>query len=522
MGIFPHAAGDFKKKRSHDDSLVISRTNFTLGGKETFIPPRLLYGTVPTALLEAFHMWQGEDDIIRGSPIEEGSQWFNYYVEIYLNSKEPSYLNEENNLTATIVRRPIHMGFTKIKSAQGQKVASALLRDSGLRLNTEIEDKQKEYMEAAVMQLSTLGYPPSVCRLALRKCDNDLDMAAAWMLDESNLQEMMAAAMIEEQGAISMPGITSTSESTGYLSILQEEGFSPSAAQYALELNGNDLALAKAWLLDPANKDQINMLNETHEVSQMEVETEQSTQSTLRSSLRSSTSLRRSMTMPMDQTAADLKLQNLMETTENLASNQRSMLYRLATVLTRLEDASHILVWSSPHHDPKAEDTTELGFISVIELPRLKVKFQPRQEEDGRVLLYLLDHEGWFLSDSFAQLNNSENAMEISDRHPPGTNFLKSQLMGIENCLVLENHSRELQVMIANHDITRPRIMGEPFASKLIFDRSSLGWQQVMTVRYFLYPVHTSRTFLLPQTLSSTLYLLLLRFFNRYYYILHT
>jgi hypothetical protein len=148
------------------------------------------------------------------------------------------------------------------------------------------------------------------------------------------------------------------------------------------------------------------------------------------------------------------------------------------------------------------------------------VKFQLRKDEDGKVQIYLLDHEGWFISDDMTLQNpataTSKQDMEIDlPKMPPGTPFLKELMHGIENCVVLENQSCELQLMVANHDINRPTIKGEPFGSYLIFDRSSVGWQQVMDTRFFLYPVHTSRTFLLPETLSATLYLLLLRFFNR-------
>ena len=44
-----------------------------------------------------------------------------------------------------------------------------------------------------------------------------------------------------------------------------------------------------------------------------------------------------------------------------------------------------------------------------------------------------------------------------------------------------------------------------------------MGWQQVMDTRYYLYPLHTSRTFLHTQTLDSALYLVLLRLLNRDY-----
>lgn len=48
-------------------------------------------------------------------------------------------------------------------------------------------------------------------------------------------------------------------------------------------------------------------------------------------------------------------------------------------------------------------------------------------------------------------------------------------------------------------------------------DRSSLGWQSVMDSRYYLYDVHTSRTFLHAPTLAARLYLVLMRLMARQY-----
>jgi hypothetical protein len=72
-------------------------------------------------------------------------------------------------------------------------------------------------------------------------------------------------------------------------------------------------------------------------------------------------------------------------------------------------------------------------------------------------------------------------------------------------------------VLVGNQDVLRPRVGGEPFSTLLLADRASVGWQQAMETRYYLLPVHTSRTFLAPPTLSSTLYLVLLRLLHRAY-----
>lgn len=71
-------------------------------------------------------------------------------------------------------------------------------------------------------------------------------MAASWLLDENNLPDIMATAMMEE----SMQGHITTNDRQSYLLVLESEGFSHTATQYALDLMGGDLNLAKSWLFD--------------------------------------------------------------------------------------------------------------------------------------------------------------------------------------------------------------------------------------------------------------------------------
>jgi hypothetical protein len=222
-----------------------------------FTPSRLLHGVIPSALLEAFHIWQGEDDLLRGTPIEEGSQWFNYKLEMSLSKRDPIAKGEEN-LVATVVRRPLYTPATKIKSASSGVPKSALLCESGMRIQSDMEDKEKLVFESSVRELTTLEYPPAACRLALRKNENIMEMAASWLLDENNLPDIMAAAMMDESGQ----GHITTNDRQSYLPVLESEGFSHTAAQYALDLMGGDLNLAKSWLLDEANQEQIEMLSE--------------------------------------------------------------------------------------------------------------------------------------------------------------------------------------------------------------------------------------------------------------------
>merc|ERR1712100_7714 len=110
-----------------------------------------------------------------------------------------------------------------------------------------------------------------------------------------------------------------------------------------------------------------------------------------------------------------------MDIPENEGEN--SFLYRLGTVLSRIEDLSHILVWSTTNTDnmrisSQIDDNNTMK-ISFIELPRLKIKFQPRQDNDGNIRLYLLNYAGWFVSEF-----DKENPL-------PGIKFLDKLLIGI-------------------------------------------------------------------------------------------
>ncbi|KAH3756032.1 nxn protein [Pelomyxa schiedti] len=447
------AAGNWKQGRKVGESLVITRRNTKLGGRETYIPPRLLQGVVPGALLEAYHMWQGEDSVIRGEPIDPQSQWFGYSVEITIN----------NDKTAKIIRRTAG-SYTPIKT-NAPIFASSLLRYTRT-VNTTTNN--------GLTQLMNMGFSAAVCKLALRHCSNNTEAAAAWLLDDSNMMEIA--------GAMSTDDRPSTQQ--GLLPLLEEEGFGHNSSVYAMNLFGGDLAHARSWLLDDCNKEVIASLETTQ-----------------KPKLASEPVAASPTTQPQAVSrVGELELFNLLD------SEPGTMLHRLVQLLSRIEDASHILVWGVPG-DLRQSARTDRNFvkISAVELPRIKVKFQPMQDDDGVVRLFLLDHAGWFVSDT------------ATEGHMAGSGFIQKLLGGIENCLLLENQCREFRVMVANHDLYRPQIFGRPFSTRLVCDRGSLGWTGVMDMRYFLYPVHTSKTFLLTPSLSSLLYLILLRVLNREY-----
>ena len=147
---------------------------------------------------------------------------------------------------------------------------------------------------------------------------------------------------------------------------------------------------------------------------------------------------------------SDLTLLPLIDSSlDDSESDEALWLLRLARVLTRIEDCSHILVWGSP----KAQDaqskkeerdgrTVHRSYqVRVVELPRLKMKFQPIRRPDGQVHLHLLDHAGWFISDLSLEADGVKE-----ERAEFGLTFLSALINRIDNCLILENQSHELQV----------------------------------------------------------------------------
>ena len=88
---------------------------------------------------------------------------------------------------------------------------------------------------------------------------------------------------------------------------------------------------------------------------------------------------------------------------------------------------------------------------------------------------------------------------------------------GLPHSLLMENSANEFEVLLCNHDVHRPVVRGSPFSTDLVFDRSSIQWQETMERRFYLLPVHTSKTFLVTPTLASNLYLILLKLLGRRY-----
>lgn len=184
-----------------------------------------------------------------------------------------------------------------------------------------------------------------------------------------------------------------------------------------------------------------------------------------------------------------------------------SALRRLARLLLRLEDLSHILVWSLSELSKANDDCT----IDLIELPRLHLTFRAKVEA-GSVRLYCEQHEGFFITNG-----RSDDVMRL--------------LEGVPNSLLLEHQDGGLSVLVSAASLPKrvAAVDGEtaessgpdrlqPFPSELDLSCGDTRWlANLGAERHYLYPVHVSRAFLFCPSLAASLYMLLLRLLARQY-----
>ncbi|KDO28986.1 hypothetical protein SPRG_20090 [Saprolegnia parasitica CBS 223.65] len=480
-----YAAGDIMELQSSGNSLVILRRNKSLHGVETYLPPRFLQGLIPSAFLEAFKFWQGEDGILRGEPLDDESQWFKYQLEIQL----------KHNKVAYVVRKAIDAAPTLIQHTLGQPSVIAP-PPAPIAVPPTPPPMRQEMVIADedVVQLMSLGFSYSGCVLALKESGNSVEEAAMWLLDEANQTRILQADEIPEEALEA-----SLREQQLVEAVMAASSVSRIAATYALELFNHDDTLATAWLCEPDNAD---------EIARMEADTRGGDADT---SLPNAPRLAKQASEGEQADAKRVKMTHggelVLLNPLHIASPDSTMA-RIAHVLGRIEDLSHVLIWTATlptallQHETESDPVGELSQIALIELPRLKLRFEPRRGDDGRVHLYMVDQREWFIClDDMSKLSAPLRALATS----------------MPDAVVLATSRDEYRFLCANHDVYRPMVQGVPFSTVVVPNRASAGWQQVMETRYYLYPVHASQTFVLTPSLSSTLYLILLALMNRQY-----
>lgn len=169
-----------------------------------------------------------------------------------------------------------------------------------------------------------------------------------------------------------------------------------------------------------------------------------------------------------------------------LYSPEGSFLAQLREYLVRVEDMSHILVWT------KGDGKGNALSVDLIELPRLGVSFARRVDASGTSRLYSSLHVGMYLS-----LKWSAAADKLFAPFPHG--------------LVLENIDGEMALMVPATLPQRAKI--STGGARLVFCHAPPVTDSgvVGVVPHYFYPIHLSNMFLFTTTLESALYLILMR-----------
>ncbi|CAI5722768.1 unnamed protein product [Hyaloperonospora brassicae] len=500
------ASGEPSERQIAGGSLVVLRKNNLLNGSEQFVPSRLLQGVIPSCLLENFSFWKGEDGRLRGNAVDTKSQWFRYRVEVELNELGHAFIS----------RKPITMPFTTIQTGKTGTVCSSngsfleplpalteMPKKAASEGHRPASPKLSKTNDGDVVQLMAMGFSYVGCALALRESRNNVNLAAQYLLDESNQMQILAAEEAAAAGDFVLSSEEQHEQDVGLL-MSMEASCSRVAAGYALNLFAADLELAKVWLSDPANRAEIQRV----EVAECG---DSSTSVVVNEEL--------ALRMETDEDAKDadgesgvaeqaeeafgepLYLLNMLEAS---AARENDEVLALSTLLCRVEDLSHVLVWCTCKGTKSSP--CEITSITFIELPRLNLKLQPKKDSiSGHIRLHVMDQSHWYVSDL---------SLSVPKETPT---YLRRVLEIASDCLVLESDTSDLKLLCPNHDLHRPAIRGHPFSSVLVSDRGSVEWQQVMKTRFYNYPVHSSNTFVLPPSLSSTLYLILLSLLTRKY-----
>eukprot|EP00049_Salpingoeca_infusionum_P014496 m.271712 g.271712 ORF g.271712 m.271712 type:complete len:4223 (+) comp15683_c19_seq1:207-12875(+) len=502
-------AGDMRRTRGNEPSLILQRRNVKLAGHEVFIPKRLLLGLIPSSLLESHQFFQGEDGTIRGSPASEADDdWLHFDIEVTLE-EDPT-----RGIVGKVVRLDGTGCHTQIATDESHVEGENLLvRQTSI---AQPSVQTIEYNPQHVEGLVAIGISELAAKLALRTCKHNPEAAAEWLFDPSN------------KAAIDAELAMDTDASVEVVEQLVEMGFPEIAAKRAIALDGT-LEGAIMWLSDDANVAECARLEEQAGGS-VEAAGDGAPSTVLRQAssselLRLSTSDVADVPEPVRQGTPTHCLLNLLD------AEPGSFLYRLGELVVRVEDFSHVLVWGSI---PSPDDPTSTVEVDVIEMPRLKLRLKPRVVGSS-IRLGLLDHPGWFVSDVLSEtvldseaatctsaadesaLDTSTDDVGVASTKQKSKSQLANLLEGLEHSLLLENGAGGYMVLMPNHDVHRPRVSKEPFSAQLVFDRSSLGWLTTMDTRYYLYPVHQSQLYLSCSTLASTLYLLLVRLLTRWY-----
>ena len=218
-------------------------------------------------------------------------------------------------------------------------------------------------------------------------------------------------------------------------------------------------------------------------------------------------------------------------------------LYNLRRALVRIEDLSHVLLWSTS--DPESYAAAGAGdaeqcALSLLELPRLRLRFQMRGTR-----FESLNYSGHFISNRpwgsgalasridaipqsivlvrlrtqthyrryYRYVNIScESCSQFDSRAPPPRIIFDSPC-------VQENDKNETFLLVPNYAVKRRAIASDPLHTQLSFVKSHPLWSKHVALRYYLFSSTLVDPLWPDQTpgLAASLYIVLMRLVSRDY-----
>ncbi|CAC9518839.1 conserved hypothetical protein [Leishmania infantum JPCM5] len=508
LAVTAFQAGELKRRIFNESTLEIHRYNEAIRGREVYIPARLLQGLIPSVLLESFFMWQGEDDVLRGYPLSEENEtasvlpdaaasgagkrkpargevmdhWFNYSIEVHLHlgRRGSGAIGEAASSPATssacvVVRRNDkgHSAIVEEKRAASSADAAA----DAARTKTMAEAQGAAHR--LMLERATSG-------------DGSMDLSTdalhANEEDESGGDPIRIA---DADVALLHEALSHLPKGVCMQLLRQARGDIASALTWASSAANADALLAMVKKDAKASGEEGG--SKRHQLAQMVAKTQRAVET------------------------CDYVLVNLLHC--------RNLSY-LLQMLTRIEDCSHILAWGrrcsaagkakcdaasadeGAAHSLRVEDTTDTGTyvqIELIEMPRLRVRFYTSTDgSSSRARLFLADQPGWRLA-------------EWDDFHTARWRQLRALQAPFQQCLLLCNSTREVAFLCPNHDFAPMKISDDPFNPMLLFDRSSYTWREAVPSPFYVYVVHSSSSFVMPPSLSASLYYAVMQCATQHY-----
>ena len=526
LAVTAFQAGELKRRIFNESTLEIHRYNSAIGGREAYIPARLLQGLIPSVLLESFFMWQGEDDVLRGYPLSDESESASVLQDAAMSSSSG---NNNNNSS----------GSKRGKGAHGE------VMDHWFNYSIEIHLHVGRTSRSATGDVVKTSVTSTAC-VVVRRNDKLHSMIAEPTRENDAARNkavadaQRAAHRLMLQRATSADGLTDLSAEELHANEEEEGGDGQlhlAAADVALlhealshlpqgvcvqllrQAHG-DIASALSWASSSANIDALRAM----------VEQDAESSGTSGGSCRTAEVDQRAAKTDAAVRSCDYVLVNLL---------QCRHLSQLLQLLTRVEDCSHILVWGRRrgHHQhddrntakqsdaAKSAQTQKEGAeedahplrvqdpsdarsyvqIELIEMPRLRVRFYTSTDgASSRIRLYLADQPGWRLA-------------EGDDFHPSRWRQLRTLQAPFQQCLLLCNSTQEVAFLCPNHDFAPMKIDEDPFNPMLLFDRSSYTWREAVPSPFYLYIVHSSSSFVMPPSLAASLYYAVMQCATQHY-----